>query len=39
MACVASANAAANPSGGPFVSGDGRKWFMLGLLAYVSSCR
>lgn len=39
LVCVASASAAANPSGGPFVSRGGRKWCMRGWLVYVSSCR
>lgn len=37
VVCLASASAAANPRGGPFVSRDGRNWRMLGLLVYVSS--
>lgn len=39
VVCVVFASAAANPSGGPFVSRDGIKWSMLGLLICVSSCR
>lgn len=39
VVCAASASAAANPSAGPCVSREGRKWWTFGSLVYVSNCR